>query len=209
MTKIKICGLRRIEDIEAVNACLPDYAGFVFAKGKRTVTEDEARALRNHLAPEIVPVGVFVNAPVEQVAKLLNENVIDIAQLHGDEDSDYIKELRVLMNRGRLIKAIRAASPESLKLGRKLDVEYLLFDAFSHKEYGGTGETFDWTWIKDVEKPFFLAGGINSENVEKAMEMVYPFAVDVSSSVETEGWKDKDKIIDIVTKVKRKNQTED
>lgn len=209
MTKIKICGLRRMEDIEAVNACLPDYAGFVFAKGKRTVTEEEARILSANLSPEIVPVGVFVNEKPEQVAKLLNDKVIDIAQLHGDEDEAYIKKLRDLMTRGQLIKAIRASSPDSLKQGSKLQVEYLLFDAFSHKEYGGTGETFDWSWIKDVEKPFFLAGGINSENVEKAMRMVYPFAVDVSSSVETEGWKDKDKIIDIVTKIKRKNQTED
>lgn len=209
MTKIKICGLRRMEDIEAVNACLPDYAGFVFAKGKRTVTEEEAQALRENLNSQIIPVGVFVNAPVEQVAELLNKKVIDIAQLHGEEDEAYICELRDLMKRGQLIKALRAASPDSLKLGCKLDVEYLLFDAFSHKEYGGTGATFDWTWIGNVEKPFFLAGGINSGNVEKAMEMVYPFAVDVSSSVETEGWKDKDKIIDIVTKVKRKNQTEE
>lgn len=209
MTKIKICGLRRMEDIKAVNSCLPDYAGFVFAKGKRTVTEEEAKVLRKALLPEIVPVGVFVNAPVEQAARLLNEKVIDIAQLHGDEDEDYIRTLRSLMKRGKLIKALRAATPESLKQGSGLDVEYLLFDAFSHEGYGGTGETFDWSWIKEVKKPFFLAGGISSENVEKAIEMVYPFAVDVSSSVETDGWKDRDKIIEIVTKVNRKNQTED
>ncbi|MBO5259325.1 MAG: phosphoribosylanthranilate isomerase [Agathobacter sp.] len=209
MTKIKICGLRRIEDIKAVNSCLPDYGGFVFAKGKRTVSEEEAKVLREALSPEIVPVGVFVNAPAEQVAGLLNEKVIDIAQLHGDEDEAYMKTLRSIMKRGQLIKALRAASPECLKQGDGLDVDYLLFDAFSQEGYGGTGETFDWSWIKDVKKPFFLAGGISSENVEKAIERVSPFAVDVSSSVETAGWKDRDKIIEIVNKVKRKNQTED
>lgn len=209
MTKIKICGLRRMEDVEAVNVCKPDYAGFVFAKGKRTVTEEEARSLRKYLSPDIIPVGVFVNAPVDTVAKLLNENVIDIAQLHGEETIEYMKELRKLMKRGKLIKAIRVFSEECVKQSSQWETDYLLFDAFSQKEYGGTGKVFDWNWIKDVKKPFFLAGGIGNENVEKAIDMVKPFAVDVSSAVETDGWKDREKIIEIVEKVRRKNQTEE
>lgn len=202
MTKIKICGLRRMEDVEYVNSCKPDFAGFVFAESKRKVTIDQALNLRNHLADEIIPVGVFVNEQTEKVAKLLNDGIIDIAQLHGDEDAAYINQLRKQMKRGKLIKAIRVADAGSLTDCEKIDVDYLLFDTFSLKEYGGTGRQFNWNLISGIKKPFFLAGGIHSDNVSEAIEQVHPFAVDVSSAVETDGFKDKEKIIEIVTKVK-------
>lgn len=202
MTKIKICGLRRPEDIIYVNECKPDYVGFVFAKSRRQVTEDEAKLLRSALAPGIIPVGVFVNEDIDKVTGLLNEGIIDIAQLHGDEDSTYIARLREKMQRGELIKAVRVASSESIEAAGKLNVDYLLLDTYSAKEYGGTGETFDWSVIQEVGKPFFLAGGISSDNICQAIEAVQPYGVDVSSGVETDGVKDREKIIDIITKVK-------
>ena len=191
-----------MEDVEYVNSCKPDFAGFVFAESKRKVTIDQALNLRNHLADEIIPVGVFVNEQTEKVAKLLNDSIIDIAQLHGDEDAAYINQLREQMKRGKLIKAIRVADAGSLTDCEKIDVDYLLFDTFSLKEYGGTGRRFNWNLISGIKKPFFLAGGIHSDNVSEAIEQVHPFAVDVSSAVETDGFKDKEKIIEIVTKVK-------
>lgn len=202
MTKIKICGLRRIQDVDYVNSCKPDFAGFVFAESKRKVTIEQTVELKSHLAKEIIPVGVFVNEQIEKVAKLLNEGIIDIAQLHGDEDKAYISRLRKQMKRGKLIKAIRVASMDSLIDCQNIDVDYLLFDTFSFGEYGGTGRQFDWNLISGIKKPFFLAGGIDSDNVLKAIKEVQPFGVDVSSAVETNGFKDKEKIIEIVTKVK-------
>lgn len=202
MAKIKICGLRRIEDVDYVNCCKVDYAGFVFAKSKRQITKEQAQIFRKSLLPEIQSVGVFVNAPVKFVAELLNEKIIDIAQLHGDETKEYIATLREHMKRGKVIKAIRVSSKESIEKSKQIDVDYLLFDTYSAKEYGGTGKTFDWTLLDNVKKPFFLAGGIDSENVQEAIRRVQPFAIDVSSAVETGGWKDESKIQNIVKKVR-------
>lgn len=143
-----------------------------------------------------------VNAPVKFVTELLNEKIIDIAQLHGDENSEYIATLRGNMKRGKVIKAIRVSSKESIENIEQIDADYLLFDTYSAKEYGGTGKTFDWTLLDGVKKPFFLAGGVDASNVQEALRMVQPFAVDVSSAVETDGWKDERKIKDIVGKVR-------
>ena len=203
MTKIKICGLKRKEDIDYVNFCKPDYVGFVFAGTKRKITEERAKELSGLVSPEIVKVGVFVNEEIEMIVRLLQDKIIDMVQLHGTEDEDYISSLREKMNRGKIIKAIPIASPESLQGNDQLDVDYLLFDTFSQKEYGGTGRTFDWNLIQNIQKPFFLAGGINNENVEQAIKQLHPYAVDVSSAVETDGLKDKEKIVEIVSRVKK------
>lgn len=208
MTKIKICGLRRPEDVAYANLCKPDYVGFVFAESKRKVTIEQARQLRKELSKEITAVGVFVNAPIEEVANLLNDKVIDLAQLHGDEDETYICAIRKRMERGGIIKAVRVASRESIRDCENMDVEYLLLDAFSEKAAGGTGETFNWEYISAVAKPFFLAGGISSENVQRAIAMVSPYGIDVSSGVETVGLKDKEKMMDIVTKVRQADKAE-
>lgn len=201
-TRIKICGLRRPEDIEYVNECLPDYAGFVFADSRRKVSAGDVARLREKLDNRISVVGVFVNEDVQRVAWLVNEGIIDIAQLHGDEDSYYIFQLRYLLKRGKIIKAVRVQSPRDIAAVDKLPADYLLFDKFSPDAYGGTGETFDWSIITDIRKPFFLAGGIRTENVEQALEQVHPYAVDLSSAVETEGYKDRNKMIDIVNKIR-------
>lgn len=204
-TKIKICGLRRPEDIEYVNECLPDYAGFVFAAGRRQVDADTAAKLRERLDNRIQAAGVFVNEDVQHVAQLVNEKIIDIAQLHGDEDENYISALRNLLRRGKMIKAVRVKTPQDITDADKLHVDYLLFDKFCPDAYGGTGEAFDWGLITSVSKPFFLAGGIGMKNVEEAIARVHPFAIDLSSGVETDGFKDRDKIIDIVNKVRAIN----
>lgn len=198
MAKIKICGLRRVEDIAYVNHCVPDYVGFVFAKSPRQVTKEQAGELRRLLGAEITPVGVFVNAPVEEAAKLLNQGIIDVAQLHGEESENYIQRLKELTGGAVIIKAVRVASREEVPKSLNTRSDYLLFDAYSPLAHGGTGQTFDWSMIEGVTKPFFLAGGITADNVAEAIAAVQPYAVDVSSAVETQGRKDEKKICSMV-----------
>ena len=185
MTRIKICGLRRAEDIGAVNGLRPEYIGFVFFRGsKRYVTPEEARTLRDGLAPEIMAVGVFVDEKPETVARLLEEGIIDIAQLHGHEDEAYLAELRKLTDKP-LIKAFRVRSAEDALQAQASTADAILLDAGA-----GDGKTFDWNWLEAVTRPFFLAGGLNPENAGKAVRKLEPYAVDVSSGVETDGVKD-------------------
>lgn len=194
MTRIKICGLRREEDIQYANACMPDYIGFVFAKSKRQVTKEQAKQLKKGLSPEIASVGVFVNEEIATIVDVVKAGIIDIVQLHGDESNDYIRNLRELLPEVSIIKAVRVASQQDITASKDIEADYLLFDSFSLKEYGGTGETFDWNLLKDIEKPYFLAGGINTENVHKAIRVSNAYAIDVSSAVETDGYKDREKM---------------
>ena len=185
MTRIKICGLRRAEDIGAVNGLRPEYIGFVFFRGsKRYVTPEEARTLREGLAPEIRAVGVFVDEEPETVARLLKEEIIDIAQLHGHEDEAYLAELRKLTDKP-LIKAFRVRNAEDTLQAQASTADAILLDAGA-----GDGKTFDWNWLEAVTRPYFLAGGLNPENAGKAVRKLKPYAVDVSSGVETDGVKD-------------------
>lgn len=203
MTKIKICGLRREEDIAYVNECNPDYAGFVFADSKRRVSAEQAKKLCAMLKKEIVPVGVFVNEKIDRITELVQEGVIEVIQLHGDETEEYIEKLRQRVGSALIVKAVRVASKEDVMNCEKTNADYLLFDSRALKEYGGTGKTFDWQLIENIRTPFFLAGGINAENIEEAIKKLQPFAIDVSSFVETNGYKDRDKILEIVEKVRR------
>ena len=202
MTKIKICGLQRAEDITYVNQCMPDYIGFVFAKSRRQITREQAAVLRKLLRPEITAVGVFVNEEAEVVAELLKEGIIDVAQLHGEESETYIKRLKELTAGAPLIKAVRVAGMEDVRRSADTGADYLLFDSFSVRAHGGTGKCFDWSLIGEVTKPFFLAGGIGAENVAEAIGRVHPYAVDVSSAVETDGWKDAEKIQRMIARVR-------
>jgi len=201
-TKIKICGIRRLEDIEYVNEALPDYIGFVFAESRRQVSIDAAAKLKKRLNPKIQAVGVFVNEALERAAWLVNHGMIDMVQLHGDEDKEYISVLRGLMKRGKIIQAVRVQKAQDIKSAEDSCADYLLFDKFSPDAYGGTGESFDWSLLGSVKKPFFLAGGINCGNVKQAVTLLHPYAVDVSSAAETEGVKDKSKIMDIIARVR-------
>ena len=189
MTKIKFCGLKRIEDIKYANELKPDFIGFVFApKSKRFVNADTARELKNLLDTEIKAVGVFVDEDINVVTKLLKDGIIDIAQLHGSEDEEYINSLRALCDRP-IIKAFTIVSKDDIQKANESTADYVLLDSGK-----GSGLTFDWDLIKEVNRPYFLAGGLDCDNVENALNSLTPYAVDVSSGIETDGLKDFDKM---------------
>ena len=202
MTKIKICGLRRPQDIEAVNAARPDFAGFVVEVpgSRRSVDKRELRELAGRLKEGILSVGVFVNAPPELVAELLEEGTLDLAQLHGQEDEIYMAELRRLTEKP-LIQAFSIQTGQDAEQALESRADYLLLD----QGRGGTGQTFDWSLLPEIIRPFFLAGGLGEENLERAIRQVRPWAVDLSSSLETDGQKDPEKILRAVDLVRRLN----
>lgn len=192
MPKIKICGLKRLEDIYTVNEYKPDYIGFVFAGKKRCISPELAYELKQHLDKIIKAVGVFVNAEIEFILKLVESGTIDVIQLHGDEDNAYIQELR-LKTSVPIIKAVRVKSAEDILASEDIECDYLLLDTYADNAYGGTGRAFDWNIIPKISKPFFLAGGLTPENIAAAAN-VNPYCLDISSGVETYGFKDKMKI---------------
>ena len=191
--RIKICGLFRDCDIDYVNEAKPDFIGFVFAKSRRQVSGEWAEAMRSKLRSEITPVGVFVNESLANVARLLNNNIIEMAQLHGAENEHYIQELKSLTQKP-IIKAVRVLSHDDIEAAQHTVADFLLLDNGT----GGTGESFDWSLVRQVTKPFFLAGGLKADNIEQAIVATSPYAVDLSSGVETGGLKDRAKILEIV-----------
>ncbi len=198
--KIKMCGLSRPCDIKKANELKIDYIGFVFAKkSKRYVSPERATELKNLLDPKIKAVGVFVKEEVETVAKLLKKNIIDIAQLHGGEDESYIRKLRSMTDKP-IIKAFRIDTAEDIEAANKSTADFVLLDSGN----GGTGETFDWSLLKNITRPYFLAGGLDTHNVKDAIEALIPYAVDVSSGIETNGFKDGEKMT-AFAKAVRKN----
>jgi len=209
--RIKICGLFRDEDIDFVNEARPEYAGFVFAKSPRQVSTALAQYLRFRIADGITPVGVFVNAPIAMITELYHNGVISIAQLHGTEDESYITGLKrasvtTIRHHTRLpeIKVIKTLSPISPTWKKNIpsNADYILLDSGA-----GSGKTFNWDSLKSVKfsKPWFLAGGINIKNIEQALEL-NPFAVDISSGAETNGVKDRKKILDLAAAAKGKRK---
>jgi len=189
MTKMKFCGLTGESDIDAANELRPEYVGFVFApKSRRYVTPERAAELKRQLAAGIKAVGVFVNDDLYHVAELLNRGIIDIAQLHGSEDEEYIGHLRQLTGKP-IIRAYRIKTAEDIAEAEKCTADHVLLDSGA-----GTGEVFDWKLIKNMKRPYFLAGGLSPDNVENAVEQLSPYAVDVSSGIETDGVKDKAKM---------------
>ena len=203
MTKIKLCGLSREEDIKAANILKPDFIGFIFAKkSKRFISRDKAMALKKILDPKILSVGVFVNEKPEVIAGYLEDKIIDIAQLHGNEDENYIKTLRKFMGKP-IIKAFQIRGEKNLQEAEKSIADYILLD------YGsGDGKIFDWSLIKNFNRPYFLAGGLTPENVSEAIATLNPFAVDVSSGIEANGIKDTEKMKKFVNAVRSVNKNE-
>lgn len=191
MTKVKLCGMMRPLDIEAVNELKPEYIGFIFwEKSFRNLSFEKASELKGLLNPEIQAVGVFVDPPMDMVVSLVNEGVIDVVQLHGSESNEYIDELRTKIKPGtKVIKAFKVTTPEEVKASEASKADYLLFDPGK-----GSGNTFNWELIKNVKRDYFLAGGLNCENIEEAVTFLHPYAVDVSSGIETEKQKDADKM---------------
>lgn len=198
MTKIKLCGLTRPCDIETANELKPDYIGFVFAKASRRYTEpSRAAELKALLRSDISAVGVFVNEEPESVASLLKQGIIDIAQLHGGEDEDYIRRLRALTD-APVIKAFRIDTERDVSAAEKSGADYVLLDSGN----GGTGTVFDWSLLERIQRPYFLAGGLNPENAARAVGALHPFAVDVSSGIETNKLKDAEKMRTFVRAVR-------
>lgn len=204
MTRVKLCGLTHPCDIEAANELCPEYIGFVFApKSKRYVSPEKAAELKRILAPEILAVGVFVNEEPETVAAFLEEGVIDIAQLHGSESEEYIRQLRSLTGRP-IIRAFRIDDAEDIRTAVQSSADYILLDSGA----GGTGTAFDWSLIRDVTRPYFLAGGLTVGTVAEAIKALHPYAVDVSSGIETDGHKDKRKMKGFVQEVRNTERKE-
>ena len=202
--KIKICGLMRSKDIEYVNEFMPDYIGFVFAKSKRQIDFDTAKRLKEKLDKSIKTVGVFVDEDIETIAQIVNEGVIEFVQLHGSEDESYILNLRQKLKSDiGIIKAVRVNSLNNNILKDNLlnkistNADFVMLDSGA-----GSGEVFDWDRKIVCNKPVFLAGGLNEYNVSEAIKKIQPFAVDVSSGVETAGFKDIEKIRSFIKKVK-------
>lgn len=202
MKKVKICGLRRKEDILMANRLKPDYVGFVFADSSRKVTKEEALELSGQLEKGISPVGVFVNEEPETVAQIANAGIIDLIQLHGDEDEAYIEKLKTLTKKP-VIKAVRVRSREQIQKAETLSCDYLLFDTYRKGQYGGSGKSFDVSLIGKVSKPYFLAGGLNANNVAEKLRNCDAFAADVSSAVETDGYKDEKKVQQFIEAVRK------
>lgn len=201
MTRIKLCGLTRPCDIQAANELSPEYIGFVFApKSKRYVSHEKAAELKRLLHPEIKAVGVFVNESLQTVADLLKNGVIDMAQLHGNESEEYIKELRALTDQP-IIKAFRVDSEQDIMKANASTADYVLLDSGA-----GTGTVFDWHLISKIDRPYFLAGGLDTENVCGALKELNPYAVDVSSGLETDGVKDKTKMAAFVAAVRKEGK---
>lgn len=195
MVKVKICGIRRMEDIDIVNRYRPDYIGFVFADSKRRVSHDLAYELKLNLDSDIISVGVFVDASLDEILKLFDEGVIEMAQLHGSESEEYILTLKEKTNSElKIIKAIEMSEDVDLLEYNNSHADYLLLDSGK-----GSGKTFDWSLIEsDLNKEFFLAGGLDISNISDAIKEFDPYAIDLSSSLEVDGFKDESKIKELM-----------
>ncbi len=203
MTKIKLCGLSHAEDINAVNSLLPEYIGFVFAKkSKRFVSLKTAAELKILLDKRVQSVGVFVNATPELILTAVKNGIIDVIQLHGSEDEDYIKMLKNSAS-APIIKAFVINSPDDLVKAEQSVADYILLDGGK-----GEGRAFDWSLLKDIRRPYFLAGGLDAENVGSAVSTLHPYAVDVSSGIETNGKKDLHKMTVFVSAVRKENEND-
>ncbi len=197
MCRIKICGIRRECDIDYVNSAVPDYIGFVFANTRRYIDYDSASRLKSRLDGRIKAIGVYVNEDINKVCEAVERGIIDLIQLHGDEDEEYIRRIRRRVD-APVIKAVRVRSTEQILSAQALPCDYLLLDAYKKDEYGGTGRQFGWELIPPLKKPFFLAGGLDIKNISAAAERVKPFALDISSGVEENGVKSREKIDEII-----------
>lgn len=188
--RIKLCGLTRPCDIEVVNDLRPDYIGFVFAKkSRRYVSPEQAARLKSLLRPDVLAVGVFVDEEIEQITALLSSGVIDLAQLHGGEDETYIEKLRERTDRP-IIKAFRVDGEGDIEKAQASAADYALLDSGG----GGTGKAFDWELLARIDRPYFMAGGLDASTVGEAVKRWRPYAVDVSSGIETDGVKDVEKM---------------
>lgn len=204
MTRIKICGLFRDCDVDFVNEAKPDYCGFIidFPKSHRSVTPDQVRALRERLDSAVTPVGVFVDQPADFVAELLRDGTVSVAQLHGHEDADYIAALRALAPGYPVWKAFKVRAREDAARAAASPADLVLLDGGQ-----GSGQVFDWSLTAAVKRPFLLAGGLSPDNIAQAVKSARPWGVDLSSGVETDRKKDREKILAAVAAARQMCRT--
>ena len=196
-TELKICGLKRLEDIIAVNRHGADYAGFVFfEKSKRYVDPYKANELISLLRADIKPVGVFMDEPLDNVVRIARISGVELVQLHGHESEEYVEYVKRTLDRP-VIKAYKASEEGALEKALNSNADYVMIDSGA-----GSGKKFDWSILKDFKRDYFLAGGLDPESVGEAIRMLEPFAVDVSSGVETDGIKDEKKIAEFIEAVR-------
>ena len=213
MQKIKLCGMMKPCDIEYANRVKPDLVGFIFANTRRKISAAQAKQFREALDAEIPAVGVFVNEDISVITSLVQDGCIDMIQLHGEEDADYIRRLREICD-VPVIKAVKVQTVEQIRQAAALSVDYLLLDTYRKGVLGGTGEAFDWELLREAKaaagdtaegelfgKPYFLAGGLHAGNLREAAALG-SYGLDVSSGIETDGSKDFDKMVEVVNIVR-------
>ena len=214
MQKIKLCGMMKPCDIEYANRVKPDFVGFIFANTRRKISAAQAKQLRETLDAEIPAVGVFVNEDIPVIASLVQDGCIDMIQLHGEEDADYIRRLREVCD-VPVIKAVKVQTVEQIRQAAALPVDYLLLDTYRKGVLGGTGEAFDWELLREAKaaagdaaegelfgKPYFLAGGLHAGNLREAAALG-SYGLDVSSGIETDGSKDFTKMVEVMELVRK------
>lgn len=214
MQKIKLCGMMKPCDIEYANRVKPDFVGFIFANTRRKISAAQAKQFREALDAEIPAVGVFVNEDISVITSLVQNGCIDLIQLHGEEDADYIRRLREVCD-VPVIKAVKVQTVEQIRQAAALPVDYLLLDTYRKGVLGGTGEAFDWELLREAKaaagdaaegelfgKPYFLAGGLHAGNLREAAAL-RSYGLDVSSGIETDGSKDFTKMVEVMELVRK------
>ena len=214
MQKIKLCGMMKPCDIEYANRVKPDLVGFIFANTRRKISAAQAKEFRKALDAEIPAVGVFVNEDISVITSLVQDGYIDMIQLHGEEDADYIRRLREICD-VPVIKAVKVQTVEQIRQAAALPVDYLLLDTYRKGVLGGTGEAFDWGLLREAKaaagdtaegelfgKPYFLAGGLHAGNLREAASLG-SYGLDVSSGIEIDGSKDFDKMVEVMELVRK------
>lgn len=214
MQKIKLCGMMKPCDIEYANRVKPDFVGFIFANTRRKISPAQAKQFREVLDAEIPAVGVFVNEDIPVIASLVQDGCIDMIQLHGEEDADYIRRLREICD-VPVIKAVKVQTVEQIRQAAALPVDYLLLDTYRKGVLGGTGEAFDWELLREAKaaagdtaegalfgKPYFLAGGLHAGNLREAAALG-SYGLDISSGIETDGSKDFTKMVEVMKLVRK------
>ena len=214
MQKIKLCGMMKPCDIEYANRIKPDFVGFIFANTRRKISAVQAKQFREALDAEIPAVGVFVNEDIPVITSLVQNGCIDMIQLHGEEDADYIRRLREVCD-VPVIKAVKVQTVEQIWQAAALPVDYLLLDTYRKGVLGGTGEAFDWELLREAKaaagdtaegelfgKLYFLAGGLHAGNLREAAELG-SYGLDISSGIETDGSKDFTKMVEVMELVRK------
>lgn len=214
MQKIKLCGMMKPCDIEYANRVKPDFVGFIFANTRRKISAAQAKQFREALDAEIPAVGVIVNEDISVITSLVQNGCIDLIQLHGEEDADYIRRLREVCD-VPVIKAVKVQTVEQIRQAAALPVDYLLLDTYRKGVLGGTGEAFDWELLREAKaaagdaaegelfgKPYFLAGGLHAGNLREAAALG-SYGLDVSSGIEADGSKDFTKMVEVMELVRK------